>query len=199
MTKRLFIEPPMTEAEAAARVTPGERAAAQEFLRERRRREFLTWRAVVRRELGDDVPIAYDETGAPVVPGREVHIGVSHCPGRVAVCISDAPCAVDVEPESRDFSRAAPRYMSPAERALSDDPLLPAAVWCAKETLYKYAGRPGLDMLYDLHVEAVDFEAGVVVGRIADGEPLRLSLKRADGVIVVYILEFRGVYPIIIL
>ena len=86
MTKRLFIEPPMTEAEAAARVTPGERAAAQEFLRERRRREFLTWRAVVRRELGDDVPIAYDEAGAPVVPGREVHIGVSHCPGRVAVC-----------------------------------------------------------------------------------------------------------------
>ena len=47
---------------------------------------------------------------------------------------------------------------------------------------------PGLDMLYDLHVEAVDFEAGVVVGRIADGEPLRLSLKRADGFIVVYIL-----------
>jgi len=188
MTKGLFIEPPMTEAEAAARVTPGERAAAQEFLRERRRREFLTWRAVVRRELGDDVSIAYDEAGAPVIRGREGHIGVSHCPGRVAVCISDAPCAVDIEPESRDFSRAAPRYMSPAERALSDDPLLPAAVWCAKETLYKYAGRPGLDMLYDLHVETVDFEAGVVVGRIADGEPLRLSLKRADGFIVVYIL-----------
>ena len=187
MTKRLFIEPPMTEAEAAARVTPGERAVAQEFLRERRRREFLTWRAVVRRELGDDVPIAYDETGAPVVPGREVHIGVSHCPGRVAVCISEAPCAVDVESDSRDFSRAAPRYMSLAVRALSDYALL-SAVWCAKETLYKYAGRPGLDMLYDLHVEAVDFEAGVVVGRIADGEPLRLSLKRADGCIVVYSL-----------
>ena len=96
MTKGLFIEPPMTEAEAAARVTPGERAAAQEFLRERRRREFLTWRAVVRRELGDDVQIAYDEAGAPVIRGREVHIGVSHCPGRVAVCISDASCAVDI-------------------------------------------------------------------------------------------------------
>ena len=41
MTKGLFIEPPMTEAEAAARVTPGERAAAQEFLRERRRRAGL--------------------------------------------------------------------------------------------------------------------------------------------------------------
>lgn len=135
----------------------------------------------MRRELGDDVPIAYDEAGAPVVPGREVHIGVSHCPGRVAVCISDAPCAVDVEPESRDFSCAAPRYMSLAERALSDDPLLPAAVWCAKETLYKYAGRPGLDMLYDLHVEAVDFEAGVVVGRIADGSRCGFRLSAPTG------------------
>ena len=83
MTKGLFIEPPMTEAEAAARVTPGERAAAQEFLRERRRREFLTWRAVVRRELGDDVSIAYDEAGAPGAyrgfalsgPGGGLHIG----------------------------------------------------------------------------------------------------------------------------
>lgn len=188
MTKGLFIEPPMTEAEAAAWTTPGERIAAQEFLRERRRREFLTWRAVVRRELGGDVRIAYNEAGAPVVRGREVHIGVSHCRDRVAVCISDAPCAVDIESESRDFSRAAPRYMSPVEQRLSDDPLLPAAVWCAKETLYKYAGRPGLDMLCDLHVEAVDFGAGVVVGRIGDEEPVRLSLKRADGFIAVYIL-----------
>ena len=87
MTKGLFIEPPMTEAEAAARVTPGERAAAQEFLRERRRREFLTWRAVVRRELGDDVSIAYDEAGAPVIRGREVHIGCAvrrRCRTRIA-------------------------------------------------------------------------------------------------------------------
>ena len=43
-------------------------------------------------------------------------------------------------------------------------------------------------MIYDLLVESVVFSAGVVVGRIADGEPLRLSLKRADGFIVVYIL-----------
>ena len=81
MTKGLFIEPPMTEAEAAARVTPGERAAAQEFLRERRRREFLTWRAVVRRELGDDVSIALSG------PGGGLHIGCAvrrRCRTRIA-------------------------------------------------------------------------------------------------------------------
>lgn len=189
MMRALFIEPPMSEAEAAVRVSSAERAAAQEFLRERRRREFLTWRAIVRRELGPEVQLAYNEAGAPVVVGRDdVHIGVSHCRDRVAVCISDAPCAVDIEPQRRDFSRAVPRYMSSAEQTLSDDPLLPAVVWCAKETLYKYAGRPGLDLLHDLQVDAVDLEGGTVVGRIGDGEPLRLSIRRDDGFVAVYIM-----------
>lgn len=104
----------------------------------------------------------------------------------MAVCLSDVPCAVDIEPEARDFSRAAPRYMSPSELALSGDPLLPAAVWCAKEALYKYARCPGLDLLHDLRVEAVDFAAGIVVGRIGGGEAIRLTLHRADGFITVY-------------
>lgn len=188
MAKGLFIVPPMPEAEAAGWVTPAELAAAQGFLREKRRREYLTWRAVVRRELGADVGIAYDAAGAPVVDREGVYIGVSHCAGRVAVSISDAPCAVDIEPEGRDFSRAVPRYMSAAEQALSDDPLLEAVVWCAKEALYKYAGQPGLDLLHDLHVDSVDFAAGTVVGCIGGGEPLRLALRRTDGFVVVYIM-----------
>lgn len=188
MTKGFFIEPLMTEAAASVRVTPEEFAAAQELLRERRRREFLTWRAIVRRELGDEVRIAYDAAGAPAVLNCDKYIGVAHCPGRVAVCISDSRCAVDIEPESRDFSRAAARYMSPREQALSADPLLPGAVWCAKETLYKYAGRQGLDLLRDLHVEEVDFGAGKIIGRIEEGEPLSLGVRCSEGFIAVYIL-----------
>ena len=179
MGKALFIEPPMDEAGVAGWVTSDELAEAGRFVREGRRREYLTWRAVVRRELGADVRIAYDAAGAPVVDRDGVYVGVSHCR-------SDVPCAVDIEPEARDFSRAAPRYMSPSELALSGDPLLPAAVWCAKETLYKYARRPGLDLLHDLRVEAVDFAAGTVVGRIGGGEAIRLTLHRADGFITVY-------------
>lgn len=188
MGKALFIEPPMDEAGVAGWVTSDELAEAQRFLRERRRQEYLTWRAIVRRELGTEVRIAYDDAGAPFVDREGVYVGVSHCAGRVAVCLSDAPCAVDIEPETRDFSRAVPRYMSPAEQALSDDPLLPAAVWCAKEALYKYAGRPGLDMLHDLRVEEVDFATCSVVGRIGGGNTIRLALRRADGFIAVYIL-----------
>ena len=54
----------MDEAGVAGWVTSDELAEAGRFVREGRRREYLTWRAVVRRELGADVRIAYDAAGA---------------------------------------------------------------------------------------------------------------------------------------
>ena len=139
MIPALWTSPPLTAEESARWTTSEERAAAAGFVSGRRRAEFLTWRAVVRRELGDDVGIAYDALGAPVLTNRAVHISVAHCAGRIAVCASPERCAVDIEPATRDFRRAASRYLTPEEEALSDDPLLPGIVWCAKETLYKYA------------------------------------------------------------
>ena len=182
MIPALWTSPPLTAEESARWTTSEERAAAAGFVSERRRAEFLTWRAVVRRELGDDVGIAYDALGAPVLTNRAVHISVAHCAGRIAVCASPERCAVDIEPATRDFRRAASRYLTPEEEALSDDPLLPGIVWCAKETLYKYAGRRELDFRRDLHVVRLDLAAGTLAGRI------RLSVSLDEGFILVYIL-----------
>lgn len=132
-----------------------------------RREEFLMWRSIVYRRL-PDAEIAYNAVGAPVVCNYPLHIGVSHCPGYVAVCFSDRPCAVDIEPLARDFGRAAVRFASAEERQLSDSPLLLPALWCAKETLYKYSGRRNLDLLRDLRIER--FRSG---RRPDDGSYLR--------------------------
>ena len=70
MIPALWTSPPLTAEESARWTTSEERAAAAGFVSERRRAEFLTWRAVVRRELGDDVGIAYDALGAPVLTNR---------------------------------------------------------------------------------------------------------------------------------
>lgn len=184
----LFIEAPWPESEAAAWATPDERAAAAAFGSERRRREYLTWRAIVRRELGRGVRIDYDGVGAPVLEDRAEYLSVSHCDGRVAVCISAGRCAVDIEPVTRNFGRVLSRYMTPEEQALADDPQLPAAVWCAKETLYKYAGRRELDLLHDLRILEADFAAGRLVGSIAGGEPVSMSLLRREEYLVTFIL-----------
>ena len=95
---------------------------------------------------------------------------------------------MDIEPASRDFSRAESRYTTPSERALSDDPLWPGIVWCAKEALYKYSGRRELDFRKDLRIESADLAAGRLTGRIGNGEPVELSVRREDGFILVCIL-----------
>ena len=129
-----------------------------------RREEFLMWRSIVYRRL-PDAEIAYNAVGAPVVCNYPLHIGVSHCPGYVAV---------------RDFGRAAARCASAEERQLSDSPLLLPALWCAKETLYKYSGRRNLDLLRDLRIERFDPDEGRMTGRICGESALEIGLRREE-------------------
>ncbi len=187
-TPRLLIEPPMTIAAANAWATLEERQRAETFGSERRRREFLTWRAIIRRELGHDIRIAYNEVGAPVLPDGEAFIAVAHCADRVAVCLSPNRCAVDIECADRDFTRAASRFLTPSETVLADDPHWPGFVWCAKETLYKYAGRRNLDFRENLRIVSADLAAGRIIGRIGDEPPLELAARCIDGCLVTAIL-----------
>lgn len=200
---RLFIERPWTDWEALRRcVTPAEWKQACSFGSERRRREFLTWRAVVRRELGPDVHIAYNAAGAPVVsvPGATVvsgasdvagpawQIGVSHCDGYVAVCLSRRRCAVDIERLDRNFGRIASRYLTDCERSLLAEPWWLAVAWCAKETLYKYSGRRELELLCDLQIVQADPHTCRLVGHIAGSEPVELTWQLLANAAVVFVL-----------
>lgn len=190
---RLIVSRPLSETAVARWTTSAERAQACGFA-PARRAEWLSWRAVVRQEVvaatgcaAQEVRIAYNEVGAPVVADGSLHLAVSHCRGSIAVALSEAPCAVDIEPLDRDFEHVVSRYMTAGERALSEDAQWPAVAWCAKETLYKYAGRRELDLLHDLRIERVDFRAGTLVGRIAGGEPLTLRFLMFAGRAAVYI------------
>lgn len=184
----LIIEPmPDADALSELTVTAEERTTAASFGSERRRCEYLMWRSMIRRRLGSDTAIGYDSTGAPVLLNRPARIGVSHCSGFVAVVISDNRCAVDIESVERDFQKISSRYISRSESGLSDDPRLACALWCAKETLYKYAGRTGLDFLRDICVETVDFERGIVVGRICGGDSVLMRLACCHDCLVVWV------------
>lgn len=183
---KLIIEPlPSQDELGMLLVTDEERRTADGFGAARRRAEYLGWRSIVRRELGRDVAIGYTDEGAPVLRNRSECISVSHSADYLAVLISTRRCAVDIERLSRNFSNISSRYISSGERLLSSDPRLEAAVWCAKETIYKYAGRTGLDFLRDIHVEKVDFEAGIVVGRVSEGDSVEMQMSVYDGNLIV--------------
>ena len=152
-----------------------------------RRAERLSWRIMLRRVVGRGVRIEYSSQGAPLLSEEVVvnnyhykYISVSHCRDMVAVMLSQQPCGVDIEQSGRDFGRVSSRYITQEERRLSDNPRFEAAVWCAKEALYKLAQREGLDFRRDICITAVDFEAGRILGRVAEFSKVDMQIVWPD-------------------
>lgn len=171
---RLFIEPIATEEALRKGATAEDKAFVEAFSSAHRRREVLAWRSIVRRELGSDCAIGYDEWGAPVVGNSDTHISVSHCRDLVAVVISDTPCAVDIEERGRNFEGVSARYMTEQERSLSTDTDWSAMVWCAKEALYKYYRKGGVEIREDIKILGYDADSESLQAAIFD---TRLEVK----------------------
>lgn len=170
-----------SEEELRAVVAPEDRASADRFANPSRRVQHLAWRAALR-TLAPGVGISYDPTtGAPVADESGLFISASHTGRAAAALVSPHRCAVDIEDAGRDFSRAARRFVSPAEAGLDDgDPLFLPAVWCSKEAMYKYAAATQLDLLADIVITEADIRAGKVVGKIKGGSPVTANLVVHD-------------------
>lgn len=166
-------------------------ASAMRFQNEKRRREHLAWRRIVRRELGAKVHIDYNDVGAPVVDVENRWISVAHGGESVAVAIADKPVGVDIESLSRDFDRVAPRYMTPEEMALSDDMRWSCYVWCAKEAMYKLYGRRGVELRGELRVESIDTRSMTIYGGMVNMAQAVVEISLYDDDIVVAVATFR--------
>lgn len=150
------------------------RESEQRFTSVHRRREWLTSRAVVRGELalsggevGEGIAVAssqssiieYNKLGAPYINpifNTGVHISISHTKDCVAVMFSNGRCAVDIESSERRVAHLLSRFASEHEQQMvTKGELQPIALWCAKEVLYKYAGREGLSFVDDIRVDSL--------------------------------------------
>ena len=175
----LVVEPiaPLSELEREA--DERDLQSIEAFTSPSRRAERLAWRRVLRR-LSPDAEVEYEPSGAPRLKNSPyTYISISHCRDVVAVALSNARCGVDVERVDRDFARVAERYMTAAESALCSEEWWAAAVWCAKECLYKMAGREGADFKRDIVVESVDTSTSQILCR-AYGEPMTLHYAMPD-------------------
>ena len=187
MASRIVIEPIAAEATLRESATAEDLAFVEQFGSVSRRCEVLAWRSIVRREVGCDVEIAHDEYGAPTLNKPDTHISVSHSRDRVAVLFADGECAVDIESADRDFGRVATRYLSSEEQQLAEQNALYAEMWCAKETLYKYYKKGGLDFVKDISIAAFDIDGGVLRCSILGGEPIEVKFRRAENLVIAVI------------
>lgn len=166
-------------------------ASASRFQREARRAEHLSWRRIVRRELGRGVRIEYNDVGAPIVDTPNIYISVAHTSERwVAVAIADTPVGVDIECVERGFERVASRYISAEELALSTHEHWGAMVWSAKEAIYKLCGRRGVDLIGDFSIVGWDEANSVAHAEVRDGGSVRVELGFVDKKFVVAVATY---------
>ena len=182
---RLLVRSLMTVEEAASWVCEAELTLAATFGTEQRRREFLTWRAMVREALGREVEIAYNDLGAPQLVGRSEQISVSHAADWVVVAIASHRLGVDIERTNRRYSRIWDRYLMADEQQLSTDPLYPAAAWCAKEAIYKWAGIRELSFE---EVRIVSYTPQRITAQIRGVQMVELQLQQLDAEYVLALL-----------
>lgn len=181
MSSRLFLERISSESALREAATAEDVAYVEQFGAEKRRCEVLTWRAVVRRELGHAVAISHDENGAPQVDIPNIYISVAHSCELVAVAISDGPCAVDIEDCARNFRRVAAKYLSSEEQNLAEQYNLYAEMWSAKEALYKFHRKGGLNYVSDVRILGYDAEARTFEASICGGDRVAVSLQHSEG------------------
>lgn len=176
-------------------LTPQDLSYIDSLRSEKRKAESRSWRAALRERLSemgyaDEAAreIRYNEVGAPYMVDSEIHFSVSHSSKFVAVIISDTRCAIDIESCERDFLRVARRYVTEEEAKFNSGttPLLPL-IWSAKEALYKFSGRSGLDFLSDICVTAINPEAKSLEAKICDEPTPALHYEQHENHIVVYI------------
>ncbi len=154
-----------------------------------RRRERLAWRRLLREYLGEEPQIEYLPSGAPIILNSLYkYISVSHSRSRVAVMLSHVPCGVDIESLGRDFGRVASRYISESEQWLCHEEWWPAAMWCAKEALYKMAQREGISLKEDISVVSWDKGRSTLCAKLLGGECVKLALRILEGEMLVYTL-----------
>lgn len=123
---------------------------------EKRKREWLAVRVLLKALCGEEKEIAYEPSGRPYLKDGSRHISISHTRGYVAVALHPS-CEVglDIEQYGTRVKKVASRFIRPDEEpamAQGDGTYALLLHWSAKETLFKLMGVDGVDFIRHLHV-----------------------------------------------
>lgn len=139
------------------------------FQHEKRRREFVATR-ILRNHLFGKETLTYSETGAPQSP-KNGFLSISHTSEAAALFYHPFyPVGLDLEEIAPKAKRVALKFLHEDEYQefdLSSEKEM-VTCWSAKETLYKLAGRNGIDFKKELRLSKENDT--LYIGRIFQGE-----------------------------
>ncbi|MCD0487024.1 4'-phosphopantetheinyl transferase superfamily protein [Pedobacter sp. MC2016-14] len=119
---------------------------------------WLSTRLLLRTMLNtaDYIDCRMDEHGKPYLVNSPLKISLSHSYDYAAVMIGQEDVGVDIEQVKTKIHRIQQKFLSPPELALpnvKDNTQGLYACWCAKEAVYKWYGKKGLEFKRDIHIQ----------------------------------------------
>lgn len=147
------------------------------FKHEKRKKQYLATR-ILRNQLFGKEAILYYDHGAPYIIGHP-EISISHANNVAGIAISKVfPVGFDIEPISDKAVRVAHKFLSEREKEIFDinSDFEMSAIWSAKETLYKLAGRKEIIFKSDLLLEKETEDVWLGVINSSKGQ-MRTKLK----------------------
>lgn len=183
------------EAEHSAVLTESDREYLATLVAPSRREQWATARTLLRNMLGNEAELRYTSVGALVLskPCEGMgYLSLSHSNEWVTVMLCGKRCGVDIESLGRAFGRVASRYITPEEREQFEEQVgdnFEALMWSAKEALYKYGGKQGLDFLQDMIVTDIDTTSQTLGAELYGLRTPRVHYQQIEDHILCYLFE----------
>lgn len=156
----------------------------QQFQIEKRKKEFLASRYIIKRHFHKSTSIKYYPSGKPYV--KEVaHLSIAHSNNYIAMAWGTQPIGVDIEKPQKKLLSIISRILSEKEiKHFQENPTVDNACkyWGAKESILKCVGDKNLN--YRTHIQIRDIETGNAQYK---DQCFQLYFEEVDGMILTFV------------
>lgn len=144
-------------------------------------------RLLINEMLGELPEVWKDDHGKPHLKGKEIEISISHTEGYAAILLGEGKLGVDVQHYKPNVMKVRDRFLDDRELEMAQDIETTTLFWAAKEAVYKYNAKPGLDFRDPITIHSIEPEilpSNFVFDHIQTD--LELGWRKLDGAMLVW-------------
>jgi 4'-phosphopantetheinyl transferase len=138
----------------------GEKDVFNKLNIEKRKKEYLAVRLLLKKMTGSKNEIIYNNNGKPHLKNKTLKISISHSDKLAAILLSNRNAGIDVEDTNRKIENIASRFLTKTElenTLKADNPRrMQIIYWSAREAAYKFNSE--LNINFKTHLKIFPFE-----------------------------------------
>ena len=140
---------------------------------------------IVLKKIDPKIKLSYNKYNAPIISNGK-NISISHSKKFLGIIISNKNVGIDLEEISDKALNVSSKFMNKTNSLTKEVATL---IWSAKETIYKYHQKGGLDFKKDMKINPFILkEKGILSGSLRHKNIL-LQYKRIKNCFLVYVCK----------